>query len=183
MTATVSPGADKLLEVRGLKVHFSLPPQTALRAGAQGACRRRRVLRHRARRDAGPGRRIRLGQDDDRARRHAPRAGDRGQHSAERRRTRAACPAKPCAASAATCRSSSRIRIRRSIRACAPARSSARRSTSSTSATGKAATTGSPNCSALSACARSSRPCSRTSSPAASASASAWRARWRPSRT
>ena len=78
-----------VLEVTDLKKHFPVTQGPAAPHGRPGLCRRRHQLRHRRRRDAGPGRRKRLRQDDGRPRRAAPDRADR------RARSRSTAPTSP----------------------------------------------------------------------------------------
>ena len=82
----------------------------------------------RAARDARHRRRVRLRQVDARAHDRAADRSERGHDPPARRRHLDALGAAPCGATGATSSSSSRTLTRRSIRGCAPARSSARRS-------------------------------------------------------
>ena len=84
----------------------------------------RRELSDRGGRDVRPGRRVRERQDDDRALHPAADRADVGRGGVQAARTCCASIASGCAWRAATCRSSFRIRIRRSTRACASATSS-----------------------------------------------------------
>ena len=104
-----------------------------------GQGRRRRRLRHRARRDARPRRRVGLGQDDDRRGRScAITEPISGRDRARRRRPPGAQGRGPAAAGGASSRWSSRTRTRASTRARRSARSWPSRCASTTSRTGEA---------------------------------------------
>ena len=79
-------------------------------------------------RDVRPGRRVRLRQDDDRALRAAAHRADVGRRPVQGHGRARAVGRASCGARGGTCRSSSRIRTRRSTRACASAPSSRNRS-------------------------------------------------------
>ncbi len=93
----------------------------------------RRELRHRRRRDVRPGRRIGQRQEHDRPLHPAADRADVGRGAVPRRERAAVLGAAACGWRGATCRSSFRIRTRRSIRACASATSSRSRSSSTSS--------------------------------------------------
>ena len=172
---------QQLLEVKDLKVHFPirkrhLQAHRGLREGG-----RRRVVRAARRAHARAGRRVGLRQDHDRQGAAAAHRADRRQRALRRTRHYPESPRARCGRCAARCRSSSRIRMRRSIRACGcgdPARGDAqpegrggRRRKEFDRWTRSCRTSGLP--------ADVARTATRTSSPAASASASPSRARWR----
>ena len=104
-----------------------------------GLCRRRRQLLDRAGRDARPGRRIRLRQVHRRPHRLAADRADRRHDQARRRRHHASRQGGAAAATGGRCRSSSRTRSPRSIRACRRATSSASRCGCTASRSGRAA--------------------------------------------
>ena len=141
----------------------------------------RRQFRYHARRNAGAGRRVRLGQD----RPPAAIAGraDPGDQRGGRPVRPQTSPAPDGAAQLAAvrprCNSCFRILTARSIRACGSATPSPSRSTSPARIRARSATIGSPNCSSWSACRGHASSAIRTNSPAASGSASASRGRWR----
>ena len=109
--------SDPLLRVRGLIKHFPVKGGILAREVRARARGRRRELRPRVGRDAGTGGRIGLRQVDDRPLHpEADRAHLRRGLVRRQGRHRARSPAR-CSGCAATCRSSSRTRSRRSIRA------------------------------------------------------------------
>ena len=97
--------------------HFAVKGGVLVARGRPGACRRRRELRHRRRRDAGPGGRIGLRQVDHRPLHPAADRAQLGRGLVRGRRRDAAGRRRRCARCAATCRSSSRTPTPRSIRA------------------------------------------------------------------
>ena len=104
--------------VRDLRKHFAIKGGIFSRDRRPGACRRRRQLRHRRRRDAGPGGRIGLRQVDDRPLHPAADRAQLGRGLVQGRRRHGSMDGDGAARAArATCRSSSRIPTPRSIRA------------------------------------------------------------------
>ena len=132
--------AMPLVEVSHLVKHF-VRGRGLLRPGTRRQGRRRCELRDRGRRDVRPGRRIGQRQDDDRTLPAPPRRADVGRGAVPRRGRARVLRAAGCARRGATCRSSSRIRTRRSIRACGRGRSSRSRSSSTGWATAPSAAT------------------------------------------
>ena len=108
---------SRCLRVKDLTKNFKVGGGFLSRDAARGSRGRQRELRHRAGRNARAGRRIRLGQIDHRPLHPAPDRADR-RRGLVRGPQRHASSARPHSArSAATCRSSSRTRSPRSIRA------------------------------------------------------------------
>ena len=112
-----------LLEVNDLKKHFPVARRPVRPQARLGLCGRRRVLRDRARRDAGAGRRVRLRQVDGRPRHPAAVRHHRRPGGARRPAHRRSLSRQRCGRCAAACRWCSRTRSRASIRACACATS------------------------------------------------------------
>ena len=109
--------SEPLLRVWNLTKEFPVQERPVSPAGGERARGRRRRFPYRQRRDAGPGRRIRLRQVDHRALRAAADRADVGRNHLRRPRRDRAGRRANCARCAATSRSSSRTLTPRSIRA------------------------------------------------------------------
>ena len=142
-----------VLEVTDLKKHFPIKKGLLRRTDRPRLRGRRRQLHNPRGRNARAGRRVRLRQVHGRPHHPAADRADRRQHQDQRHRHHASRQGGAAPAIAGRCRSSSRTRSPRSIRACPRATSSASRCACTASATRRSGARASPTSSSASACA------------------------------